>query len=139
MSLLIGVNDVWHRLDHGEIIDAAKFEESYVRLLDEIKGALPQTKLMLLEPFALHGPATDDRPDQPDRYFAFSSHVAELAACVKKLATQYNLTFVALQSVLDEAAKKAGPNYYLADGVHPTAKGHELIKREWLKAFQSLA
>jgi len=26
--------------------------------------------------------------------------------------------------------------YWLWDGVHPTSKGHEFIKREWIKAFR---
>ena len=37
---------------------------------------------------------------------------------------------------LDELAKKASSAYWLFDGVHPTAMGHELIKREWIKAFE---
>jgi len=28
--------------------------------------------------------------------------------------------------------------YWLSDGVHPTAMGHEYIKREWLKMFNTL-
>ena len=36
----------------------------------------------------------------------------------------------------DEAAKKAPSSYWLYDGVHPDTAGHELIKREWLKAFR---
>lgn len=27
-------------------------------------------------------------------------------------------------------------DYWLYDGVHPTAMGHELITREWIKAFR---
>ena len=34
----------------------------------------------------------------------------------------------------DDAAKTTGASYWLADGVHPTAAGHELIAREWIKA-----
>ena len=28
--------------------------------------------------------------------------------------------------------------FWLKDGVHPTEAGHELIKREWLKAFEQM-
>lgn len=34
-----------------------------------------------------------------------------------------------------ESAAHLG-TYWLQDGVHPTAMGHELIKREWIKAFK---
>jgi len=27
-------------------------------------------------------------------------------------------------------------SYWLWDGVHPTSMGYEMIKREWLKAFE---
>ena len=137
MSLLIGVNDVWHRLDRGDPIDKAAYEKSYDELLQNIRATLPQTKLFLLEPFILRAAATDDRPDMPDRYNAFLAHMRDFAAVVKRLAEKYNLTFVELQRAFDEAAEKAEPSYWLADGVHPTVKGHELIKRELLKAFQA--
>ncbi len=29
-------------------------------------------------------------------------------------------------------------SYWLGDGVHPTAMGHEYIKREWVKWFKTL-
>ena len=38
----------------------------------------------------------------------------------------------------DEAAKQAPNDYWLEDGVHPTAMGHEIIKREWIEAFNLL-
>ena len=37
-----------------------------------------------------------------------------------------------------EVRKRAENTYWLGDGVHPTAMGHELIKREWLKVFGCL-
>ena len=43
-----------------------------------------------------------------------------------------------IMEVFDKAEEKMGPGYYTGDGVHPTSAGHELIKREWLKAFETL-
>ena len=53
----------------------------------------------------------------------------------KKLAEKYGLAFVGLQDKLDEASKDGDTEYWLADGVHPTAAGHCLIKDELMKAF----
>jgi len=50
----------------------------------------------------------------------------------------YGLSEEQMKSKFDEAALKAENTYWLADGVHPTAMGHELIKKEWLKAFEGL-
>ena len=55
------------------------------------------------------------------------------------LAEKFGLEFVPLQKMFDEANADAPQSgYWLADGVHPSAAGHELIKRQWLKAFQEL-
>ena len=138
MSLLIGVNDVWHGMDWGNGTGIKRFEKVYDMLLEELKEELPETKLMILEPFVLEGSATADRADQPGRYKKFRSGVEEVAAIAKNLADKYGVKFISLQNLLDEEAKRISATELLSDGVHPTAKGHELIKREWLKAFNEL-
>jgi lysophospholipase L1-like esterase len=60
--------------------------------------------------------------------------VTERRNIVKKLAEQYNAVFVPFQSVFDEAIKKAPDEYWLADGVHPTAAGHQLMSDAFFKA-----
>lgn len=56
----------------------------------------------------------------------------------KEVAEKYDLLFVPLQNKFDEALQLAPASYWLIDGVHPTAAGHELIKREWICAFKKL-
>lgn len=138
MSILIGVNDVWHGIDLENGTGVKRFEKVYDILLSELKEELPDIKIMIMEPFVLHGIATDNREGQPNRWARFSGEVYELAKIAKKLAKKHNLKFVELQSKFDEATKLAPATYWTPDGVHPTAKGHELIKREWLKAFNEI-
>lgn len=135
LSLLIGVNDIWHGIEAHNGTGKARFEKVYDLLLSEVCAELPQTKLIVMEPFVLHGTATDDRPDQPERFRVFDSGVRELAAITRCLAQRYHAIFVPLQEKFDTAVQRAEPSYWLMDGVHPTAKGHELIKRAWLEAF----
>ena len=54
LSILIGVNDVWHELG-GERngVDAEKYHKVYSMLIQEIKDALPNTEIMIMEPFVL--------------------------------------------------------------------------------------
>ena len=66
----------------------------------------------------------------------FYAEVRKRAEKAKKVAEKYNLTFVELQSVFDKVAEIEECTYWLIDGVHPTAMGHELLKREWMKAFE---
>ena len=99
------------------------------------KAELPDIKIMILEPFVLRGRSTDDTPEQPDRFEKFKTGVSEMAKAARRVAEKNGLVFVELQDKFDKACELAEPSYWLADGVHPTAMGHELIKREWLKAF----
>ncbi len=130
MSLLIGVNDVWHELNDVNGVATEKFEKVYDMLISEILEALPDIKIILLEPFVLKGCGTE-------RYYdAFREDVINHAAAVKRIADKYNLKFVPLQAKFDEAAKGGNDIYWLADGVHPTPAGHCLIKDEMMKAFE---
>lgn len=129
LSILIGVNDVWHELNEENGVAAPKFEVIYSMLIEEIKEALPDIKIFLLEPFVLKGSGTE-------RYFdEFLADIKLHAQAVKNVAEKYNLTFIPLQEKFDEASKLMPPTYWAADGVHPTAAGHALIKDELIKAI----
>ena len=132
MSILIGVNDVWHEVSKENGVDAEKYFTIYSMLIEEIKAALPDIKIMILEPFVLKGTATEEAWD------VFRPEVEKRAAKAKMIAEKFNLPFIPLQDKFDEATLLAPADYWLRDGVHPTTEGHELIKREWLKFFQEL-
>lgn len=138
MSILIGINDVWHEIDQKNGVDAPKFERMYGMLVEEIKEALPDIRMMVLEPFVLPGAATVSTAQQPHRYETFRRQTELRAAAAKSVAQRYGLTFVPLMKLFDEAAERNAPDRLLADGVHPNPAGHELIKREWLRAFRTL-
>lgn len=131
MSILIGVNGVWLEFAIQNGVDAEKYYKIYSMLIEEIQAALPDIKIMILEPFTLCGDGNRNY------YEDFRAEVEKRAEKAKQIAEKYNLTFIPLQKKLDEADKIA-PGYWLRDGVHPTEMGHELIKREWIKAFQTL-
>lgn len=138
MSILIGVNDVWHGMDFNEPVTPEEFEEIYSKLIEETKALNPNIKIMLMEPFALHGHATDGNPASAERWQEFRGGVEIKAAIVKKLAEKYGLKFVPLQKELDAAAENAPQGFLSGDGVHPSVYGNELIKRQWLKAFEEI-
>ena len=60
MSILIGVNDVWHEYTRQNGVSAEKFEMVYGLMIEELQQALPNLKLMILEPFVLPGSATEN-------------------------------------------------------------------------------
>ncbi len=138
MSLLVGVNDVWHDFDWNNGTGIKRFERMFNILFEELTEELPDTKFIILGAFVLEGSATADRPDQPDRYRLFREGVAQVAAIEKAVAEKHGIKFVDLGKILDEEAEKHTAKALTGDGVHPTEKGHEIIKREWLKAFNEL-
>ena len=138
MSILIGINDVWHEFGNQNGVSAGKFEMVYDLMISELKEALPSLKIMILEPFVLPGTGTTSE-EIPDRYAEFRRETLLRAQAAKRIAEKHGLVFVPLQEAFDKAnADAPTPDYWLVDGVHPTAAGHELIKQAWLKGFEQL-
>lgn len=132
LSILIGVNGVGHEFAYQNGVDAEKFYTIYDMLLTEVKEALPDIKIILLEPFVLCGPGTD-RP-----WDAFFAEVQKRAEKVRILAEKHGLPFIPLQEKFTEGAEKQSPAYWIWDGLHPTNAGHELLAEEWLKVFETM-
>lgn len=133
MSILIGVNDVWHEYAaNPNGVDAEKYFKIYDMLIEEVKKELPDIKIMILEPFVLRESGTEANWEE------FRKETELRAAMAKKLADKYGFIYIPLQKKFDELCEKAEAAYWLCDGVHPTAMGHEFIKNEWLKAFKAL-
>ena len=132
MSILIGVNDVWHEISCQNGVCAEKFEKIYDMLISEVKQALPDIKIMILAPYVTKGTATEESWD------VFSSEVAKRAQAAKRIAEKHSLTYVPLQGKFDELVAKHPEPYWTREGVHPSEYGHEMIAREWIKAFKTM-
>ena len=138
LSILIGVNDVWHEFSRKNGVATSKFEKIYSMLIEEIKEALPDIKIMILEPFVLKGSATASNESCEDLYPSFRAEVEQKAKAAKRVAEKFSLPFISLQEKFDEVYNPDFPDYWARDGVHPTAPGHMLISREWVKAFDEI-
>lgn len=133
VSILIGVNDVGHEFSSKNGVSAEKFYTVYDLMIQEILAALPNIKIIIMEPFVLKGMYTQENWD------AFYAEVRARAEKAKLIAEKYNLVYVPLQQSFETVAAGNSDENWLRDGVHPTPAGHELIKREWLNAFRTLA
>jgi lysophospholipase L1-like esterase len=128
LSILIGINDsasvVFNR---QPVVSAEQYEEVYKSLLDKTKAQFPDVLFVLCNPFVL--PVGKVK----DNWEAYHTDLEKRQKTVKRLAENCNAIFVDLQAVFDKACKRAAPDYWIWDGVHPTVAGHELIAREWMK------
>jgi lysophospholipase L1-like esterase len=128
LSILIGVNDLWHKLDGNYNGTPDIYRNDYIALLERTMKALPDVKLIICEPFAVKGvKAVDDRW-YPEFY--------EYQKAAKDMAKQFNAVFVPYQSIYDEAQKRAPGSYWTGDGVHPTLAGAQLMAKAWMKAVE---
>ena len=129
ISILVGVNDTWHEHGSRNGVEVPRYAKIYRDLLSWTKEALPEVKLVLCEPFVLHCGAVNE---------AWLPEVAQRREVVGALAADFNATLVPCQSLFDAAAKRAEPQYWLGDGVHPTYAGHALMADAWIQAASGL-
>jgi lysophospholipase L1-like esterase len=122
VSVLVGVNDFWHKRTHGYTGTVADFENQYVSLLQQTRAALPEVRLVVMEPFVLQTGSVDA---------TWFPEFDERRAVVGRVAQRVGATFVPLQARFATAAERGDPRYWISDGVHPTPPGHALIAEGW--------
>jgi lysophospholipase L1-like esterase len=127
LNILVGINDVDALLHGDQHFTAAQFEQDYRQLLNQTKQALPNTTLVINEPFILPGGRIKERWDE------YSKEMIQRRAIAKKLSKEFNALFVEFQTAFDKALSKAPADYWIWDGIHPMPAGHELMSREWIK------
>ena len=105
-------------------------------MLQEITQALPGVKLILLEPYVLQGPATQEHWD------TFRREVDLRREIIRELAKDYwekedlYIPCIDTQKLFDQAAARSCSGDWTADGVHPTPAGHWLLAQEWVRCFK---
>jgi len=123
ISILIGVNDIWHALNGKYQGTVEIYERDYRALLERTRKELPQLKLVICEPFVLRcGSVNEKWFPEFDAYRAAARRVAE----------SFDGVFIPFQAMFDEAIKYAPPAHWAADGVHPTPAGASLMAYTWL-------
>ena len=129
ISILIGINDIWHR--HGsariETTDE-QFATNYRAILERLKKQT-NAKIVMLSPFLLDNEEKETwRPE-----------VERLLPIVRSLAAEFADAYVPLDKLFEDALKaQPEPQYYSADGVHPNANGAEFIGKHYFNAIAPL-
>lgn len=124
LSILIGVNDIWHKLNGNYSGTVEDYANGYRKLLEDTQQKLPETRIVICEPFVLKCGAVNDK------WFPEFDERREAAV---KLAKDLKLTLVPFQQMFNRAVEHSPPEYWAADGVHPTLAGHALMAAEWRK------
>ncbi len=125
LSILIGINDYWHKRNGHYDGTIEIYENDFRKLLTETKNKFPDLKLVICEPFAVKDTKSVDE--------SWMAPVNEYQVVAKKMADEFGAIWVPYQAVFDEAVKVAPPTYWTADGVHPSMAGAQLMAEAWLK------
>jgi lysophospholipase L1-like esterase len=124
LSILIGVNDIWHGLNGQYDGTVETYRDDYRKLLERTKQELPEVKLVVCEPFVLRcGAVTDKWFPEFDKY----------RAAAKEISDEFATVWVPFQSMFDDALALAPPAHWAGDGVHPSPAGNALMAYTWMK------
>ena len=129
ISILIGINDIWHRYGGEKIATTdAQLELNYRSILERLKKET-NAKILILSPYLLD---CDDKENMRE-------DLKTVLPIVRKLADEYADAYVGLDKLFDEALKtQPAPRYYSGDGVHPNENGAKFIAEHYAKAIESL-
>lgn len=126
LSILIGVNDIWHKLNGRYDGTAETYREGFSELLARTRKALPQVTLVICEPFVLMSGTVKANEDKWFPEFTIRRKYA------KQVAEEAGAIWVPFQEMFDKAvAEGAQPSELAGDGVHPTQRGHQLMAKTW--------
>lgn len=129
LSILIGVNDIWHKLNGQYNGTPEIYKRDYIALLERTRKALPNVKLVICEPFAVKGVKAVDDKWYPEFY--------EYQKAAREIADQFGATFIPFQKVYDEAQKQAPGVYWTGDGVHASLAGAQLMASAWMNGVKA--
>ena len=129
ISILIGINDIWHRYGGGRIETTdEQIETNYRAILTRLKKQT-NAKIVMLAPYLLDNERVDHMRGDLER----------LLVIERKLAAEFADAYIPLDELFAEAVKtQPEPLYYSADGVHPNANGSAFIGEHLAKTFAEL-
>ncbi len=124
VSILIGVNDIWHHLNGQYDGTPADYRDQLTTLLGTTRDRLPNAGLVVCEPFVLRCGAVTE---------AWFPEMDERRAIAAEVAAEAGATWVGFQSMFDAAVTAdSAPAAWAGDGVHPSAEGAALMAMRWL-------
>ena len=116
VSIMIGINDVWHHAADKSWIPNEVFEARYRTVLEKLKTQT-KAKIMIIEPFLV---------PVEDKNF-FREDLDPKIQIIRRLAREYADVYLPTDGLLASAFIGKEPTEFAGDGVHPTAMGADFI------------
>jgi len=128
VTILVGTNDVDFHLNGWAPLDMKKWEQDYRQLLDQLLAARPDVRIVLATPFV----AKVGRIGDADNFQERKALIAECAKTVRRMATDYHAVLLDYEKMFYTLTEHH-TSYWIWDGIHPTAAGHQRMADLWLK------
>ncbi|MBR2926098.1 MAG: SGNH/GDSL hydrolase family protein [Clostridia bacterium] len=129
ISVLIGINDVWHRHNADRVETTDEMVEINFRATLARLRAQTHARIVVMTPFLL---------DAADKE-SWRGEVEQVAEIVKRVAAEYADVIIPLDEIFANALKTAPEQcFYSPDGVHPNEAGARLIAGAYFDAVAPL-
>ena len=128
VSILIGVNDVWHRYGWEHIMTTdAQIKLNYRCILEAIKRDTT-AKIVMMAPFMLDDDKEEIRQD-----------LHKILPAIYELGEEFADVFIPLDRIFAEALKtQPEAQYYSRDGVHLNPNGAAFVGKLWADAVRDI-
>ncbi|HBV63876.1 MAG TPA: lipolytic protein G-D-S-L family [Rhodopirellula sp.] len=126
LSILIGVNDIWHQLNGRYDGTAKTYRDGFTALLERTRKSLPDVTIVICEPFVLMSGTVKQNKT---KWFPEFDTRREYA---KQVSDKAGAIWVPFQAMFNQAVTAGTePSDLAKDGVHPTQDGHAMMAKTW--------
>ena len=129
ISILIGINDIWHRCPPNYILTTdEQIALNYREILKRIKRET-NAKIVILSPYVL-----DSEDKEP-----MKKELSTVLPIIRELVDEFADAYVPLDELFEKAMEtQPEPRYYSADGVHPNENGAKFIAEHYALAIDKI-
>ena len=129
ISILIGINDIWHRYSNDKIATTdAQLALNYRSILERIKRET-HAKIIMLAPYVLD----DETKDHLRR------DLEPVLPIIRELAEEFADAYIPLDEHFASAVlEQPEPKHYSGDGVHPNQNGAAFIGKLYAEAIEPI-
>ncbi len=128
VSILVGINDIWHRHSHHIETTDAQIAANYRAILERVKKQT-HAKIVIMAPFLLDNEEKE----------SYRCELDSVLTIVRDLADEFADAYIPLDQHFAKALQtQPAPKHYSADGVHPNQNGAAFIGKLYAEAVAPL-
>ncbi len=125
LSILIGVNDYWHKRNGNYNGTVEVYEQDYRALLERTRKELPGVTLLICEPFSVDGGTAIAE--------GWQEELTPYRQVARKMSEEFETLWIPYHDLFKRALEFAPAEYWCPDGVHPSMAGAQMMAHAWVK------